>query len=96
MGILRDGMNIKCRTQDEFDYFFEVANKEGYIWESDEVLEPYSHLHVPMSFQLGSQTPHRVMYSSNIEWDRRTLTNVEADKLFRNLLISRRAKHGTD
>lgn len=94
MGILKDGMNIKCRTQDEFDIFFEIAKKEGYKWRGHDNMEPMFDFRYPMTFQLGSEAPRRVMYATNVNYESRYLTNVEADQLFHNLIISKRAKYG--
>jgi hypothetical protein len=95
MGILKDGMNIKCRTSEEYDLFFEIAKKEGYTWRGGDAsmmqLAPFSK---PMAFQLGSRVPKRVMYASNVNYKESGLTDVEASQLFHNLIISRRAKHG--
>ena len=93
MGILRDGMSIQCRTKEEYDIFFEVAAKEGYLWNGCGHLDPKIAI-VKSSFQLGYSNAHRVTHGT-LDRQYGTLVNIEASQLFRNLLISRRAKNGT-
>ena len=92
MGILRDGMSIQCRTKEERDIFFEVAAKEGYLWNGCGHLDPEL-ARVKSSFQLGYINKHRVTHGT-LDSQYGTLVNIEASQLFRNLLISRRAKNG--
>jgi hypothetical protein len=95
MAILKDNMSIQCRTQDEVDVFFETAKRENWLWNGGYNMEQKSCHHAPISFQLGFHIKSRVTYGT-IDEQYGTLAMVEASQLFRNLLISRRAKHGTD
>lgn len=93
MAILKNGMSIQCRTQEEYDIFFEIGQKEGWTWPNGRHLRPQGM--VPVSFQLGygSHNKDHVTYGSiGVQYG--ALQNIEASQLFRNLLISRRAKHG--
>lgn len=92
MAILQNGMSVQCRTSIERDLFYEVARREGWRWNGSDDMRPMT-LRVPTSFQLGYSHDGRVThgYADRVYG---TLKNVEASKLFHNLLISRRAKNG--
>lgn len=99
MAFLKNGISVQCRTQEEADVFFEVAQKEHWLWNGSDDMANRGQT-VPISFQLGYHKKGRVTwgsvynnYSTSIYGE---FVNVEASQLFRNLLISRRAKHGTD
>ena len=95
MKIIQNGMSIQCRTEDEYNMFFEVARREGYMWVGSHDIEPLHPFHSAQSFQIGYFNRNRVTHGS-IDEKYGKLVNVEASQLFYNLLKSRRVKHGTD
>ena len=97
---IQRGMSIKCRTEEEITVFNEVATAEGHLWADGNSLIKNRYGHAPMSFQVGCFTlnkyPKDISYSENVDFKRENMTPIEAADLFRNILISRRIKNGTN
>ena len=96
--VLKKGMSVNCRTEDEEQVFREFADKEGHRWVSDESLLKCRICSAPCSFQIEydaySIFPKSITWSE-IDYDSRNIvTQIEASELFRNQLISRRIKYG--
>lgn len=104
MSLIKQGMSINCRTEEEIDVFYKVAMAEGHRWGSGTALDKLRH-NVPISYQIGyfgkNTYPNDVTYCDDMnfigEHERKnTMIVVEAADLFRNQLISRRLKNGTN
>lgn len=102
MEILKKGMAVNCRTQDEIDVFKEVAAAEGHYWSGGAPIskrfEYIEYDSVGISFLVGYDNhafPNDITWC-NIEFVSYLTekpTQVEASVLFRNRLIARRAKY---
>ena len=100
MPIIRKDMAVICRTPEEVRLFEEIALAEGHkfasgepIVFSDDLYKIYfvnykSHYEFPTDISYV----HRLNFLEDNPHDK--LTVVEASTLFRNHLISRRAKNG--
>lgn len=93
MAILKNGMSIRCRTQEERDIFFEVSQKEGWTWNGTQTMEPLQYNYLPISFELGLRRKGKVTWG-DVDRNYNGFQNIEASQLFHNHLISRRLKHG--
>ena len=100
MALIQKGTSINCRTQEEVEVFGEIARAEGHKWLSGLALDLEDY-EAPISFQIGyfkdRQFPCDVSFTEDMNFTgedelENTLTIVEASQLFRNHLISRRAK----
>lgn len=93
--IIKDGMNIKIRTEEERDVFVEVANKEGHKWRGGHTVRAVD-IYVPSAISIGYRADDN--YPKDISRDGvefcggRATNVVEASQLFRNQLISKRLK----
>lgn len=95
--VLKKGMSVNCRTEEEVQVFKEFAHKEGHRWAGGKKLESMYN-NAPQSFQIEydyRKFPNSVS-KSYVDFDGEgiTVTQVEASELFRNQLISRRIKNG--
>ena len=94
--VLKKGMSINCRTEDEECVFREFASNEGYMWSSGSSLLVNKVCCAPCSFQIEydiyTKYPNSITYADVGFNDH--VTQVEASELFRNQLISRRIKNG--
>lgn len=104
MPIIQKGMSINCRNEEEARVFIEVATAEGHKFAGRGALNiiPMQHyllrggvaLHVGYEADKTKREFPNDISMSETDWDGHgTLTLVEASDLFRNHLISRRAKH---
>lgn len=95
--ILKKGMSINCRTEEEREIFIEFANKEGHQWAGGgSLVSSYRGRNAPCSFQIEykhRRFPHSVS-TSYVDWEGEKITQIEASELFRNEIISRRIKNG--
>lgn len=91
--IIQDKMTINIRTQEELEVFYEVAEKEGYRWRQGKEIRQGG-LAAPYAVSVGyreSDTYPNALSCQSIGWSFGYATNVvEASKLFRNQLISKR------
>ena len=102
MALIKKGMSINCRTKEELEVFEKIAVAEGHRWSSGKAFSTKGR-GVPISFQIGyftnCQYPRDITYAFNDMnftgegFLANTMTVIEASELFRNHLISRRAKH---
>ena len=94
--VLKKGMSINCRTEDEEQVFREFASNEGHMWSGGSSLLIDKSCHAPCSFQIEYDKyikyPNSITYA-NVGFND-NVTQVEASELFRNQLISRRIKNG--
>lgn len=94
--VLKKGMSINCRTEEEEQVFREFADKEGHRWAGGgESLLEHRVCHAPCSFQIEygfRKFPHSIS-QSHVGFNDKC-TQVEASELFHNQLISRRIKNG--
>ena len=103
MAYIQKGMSINCRTEEELKVFTDIAVAEGHNWISGKAFNTDGYL-IPVSFQIGffedCKFPDDISYTEDMNFtgyeDTNVLTLVEASQLFRNILISRRAKNGTN
>ena len=95
--VLKKGMSINCRTEEEEQVFREFAHKEGHRWcGGGQSLLEHAVCHAPCSFQIEYGSDRRFPHSisrANVGFNDK-VTQVEAYELFHNQLISRRIKDG--
>lgn len=100
MAYIQQKMSIQCRTEEEVAVFRDIATAEGHLWSGGASLLVKEYCRAPMSFQVGyfgdNEYPKDVTYSSDVNFTDDRLTPIEASQLFRNILISRRIKNGTN
>ena len=90
--VLKKGMSINCRTDEEVQVFKEFAHTEGHKTADGGSILKW-HRYAPCSFQIEYQ--HRKFpnsISTASEGFDNCVVQVEASDLFRNQLISRRIK----
>ena len=96
--VLKKGMSIICRTEEEEQVFREFADKEGHRWVTGRSILTYKVCYAPCSFQIEYEAhnkfPDSISYGSINFNDVRITKIIEASELFRNQLISRRIKNG--
>ena len=103
MALIKTGMSIYCRTREEVDAFREIAIAEGHRFRGGCELD---NLHMERengSFQVGyggSSYPSDItigyLDKDYTKKDHYITTNIEASVLFRNHIISRRRKNGSN
>ena len=97
MARLKRGINIRCRNKDEIEVFKEVAYEEGHCWSSGSNIFKNMGEGEGACFQVGcglNSYPNDITFSPNADYNLGSnVINIEASDLFRNHLISRRAKH---
>lgn len=95
--VLKKGMSIQCRTEEEEQVFREFAHKEGHRWAGGGYsLLKEKNCQAPCSFQIEyahRKYPNSISHAS-IDYHLDNAINIEASELFRNQLISRRIKNG--
>ena len=94
--VLKKGMSVNCRTEEEEQVFREFATKEGHRWcGGGQSLLEHAVCHAPCSFQIeyGDRNFPDSISRANVGFND-NVTQVEASELFRNQLISRRIKNG--
>lgn len=97
--VLKKGMSINCRTEEEREVFLEFAHKEGHRWTGGDTVFEYKGTPAPCSIQIeydGRVFP-KSMSHAEVGWKglrKDKIIQVEASELFRNQLISRRIKDG--
>lgn len=97
MAIIQQGMCIQCRTEEELETFIEIATVEGHGSPYHKNLYEYSGDY-PKAFTVGyagTKYPKDIL-NARIDDKFNSMTNVEASVLFRNHIISRRAKNVTN
>lgn len=88
--ILKDGLSVNIRTQEECNAFIEVGIKEGLIWYGGSKLN-YSNI-VGNSIQIGMFNTRQIT-RCHLNYTSKECPNlVEASELLHNHIISRRLK----
>lgn len=102
MGLIKTGMSIQCRTEEEIAVFKEVATAEGHKFRGGNDLFSIHNDGRKKSFQIGfddAQFPCDVTVGlidkDYSKWGI-DIVVVEASDLFRNYIIARRVKNGTN
>lgn len=93
--VLKKGMSINCRTEEEKQIFLEFAHKEGHRWAMGTSLMERDIATAPCSFQIEygwRKFPDSISKSHTDFHDK--CTPIEASVFFHNQLIARRIKNG--
>ena len=96
MALIKQGMCIQCRTEEELEVFIEVAKAEGHNSGVRRSLDGYRGDY-PKAFTVGLFASYpRDILNTHIDQEFDDTTNIEASQLFRNQIIARRIRNGTN